>query len=89
MQEEIGLLVAMKRLLRGSRAQLFVPRNANVTLDPPITALEVFKKAGEATAILSALFYVVGWSSTEAYYAAFGLNLAQLPISALDGPRLP
>jgi hypothetical protein len=68
----------LERLLRRyGRAQSRTPSS--------ITTLEVFKKAGEATVILGALFYVVGWSSLDAYYTAFGLNLAQLPISMLDG----
>src|SRR6266496_4424241 len=85
MREDVALFVAMKRLLRHHMPQSSVPESAGAKNDPSITVLEVFKKAGEATAILGALFYVVGWSNTEAYYTAFGLNVAQLPISALDG----
>jgi hypothetical protein len=84
MKEDVALLIAMKRLLREYPGLSTGPA-ANAKFDSPVTSLDVFKKAGEATAILGAFFYVVGWSSLEAYYTAFGLNLAQLPISMLDG----
>jgi hypothetical protein len=37
--------------------------------------LDVFKRLGEASLMLGGLFYLVGWSYLQAYYAAFGFRV--------------
>lgn len=81
-QDLSATLTRLERLLREHLNDVRAARNAE---GRPLTILELFKRAGEATVILAALFYVVGWSHLEGYYTAFGINLSQLPVSMLDG----
>jgi hypothetical protein len=43
--------------------------------------LDLFKRAAEASLVLAATLYVVGWSYLDGYYSTFALKIGQLGVS--------